>query len=48
MSKSNFKVQVYDFIAHGITTEYDSVIGLDFFREIVLTIDFKDYKIIIQ
>ncbi len=48
MSKTNFKVQVYDFIAHGITTEYDGVIGLDFLRDIVLTIDFKDFKIIVQ
>jgi hypothetical protein len=40
--KSNFKVQVYDFIAHGITTEYDGVIGLDFLRESEITIDFKE------
>jgi len=28
--KTNFEVQVYDFLAHGITSEYDGVIGLNF------------------
>ena len=31
--KHNFEVQVYDFIAHGITSNYDGVIGLDFLRQ---------------
>ena len=28
--KTDFEVQVYDFLAHGITSEYDGVIGLNF------------------
>jgi predicted aspartyl protease len=31
--KTNFEVQVYDFLAHGITSEYDGVVGLNFLRE---------------
>jgi hypothetical protein len=28
--KKEFEVQVYDFLAHGITSDYDGVIGLNF------------------
>ncbi len=28
--KTDFEVQVYDFLAHGITSDYDGVIGLNF------------------
>ena len=31
--KTNFEVQVYDFLAHGITSDYDGVVGLDFLKE---------------
>ena len=37
--KTNFEVQVYDFIAHGITSDYDGVIGLDFLRTHKFCID---------
>ena len=37
--KTNFEVQVYDFLAHGITSDYDGVIGLDFLREHKFCID---------
>ncbi len=30
--KTNFEVQVYDFLAHGIASDYDGVIGLNFLR----------------
>jgi hypothetical protein len=30
ISRTNFDVQVYDFLAHGIVSDYDEVIGLDF------------------
>lgn len=30
--KNKFEVQVYDFLAHGITSDYDGVIGLNFFK----------------
>ncbi len=37
--KNNFEVQVYDFLAHGITSDYDGVIGLNFFKEHKFCID---------
>ena len=37
--KMDFEVQVYDFLAHGITSDYDGVIGLNFLREHKLCID---------
>jgi Aspartyl protease len=38
--KTDFEVQVYDFLAHGITSDYDGVIGLNFLREHKFCIDF--------
>jgi predicted aspartyl protease len=35
-------VQVYDFLAHGILSDYDGMLGLDFFENTVLTIDMKN------
>lgn len=37
--KNNFEVQVYDFIAHGVTSDYDGVIGLNFLKEYKFCID---------
>jgi len=39
ISKADFEVQVYDFLAHGITSDYDGVIGLNFLREHKFCID---------
>jgi Aspartyl protease len=39
ITKTNFDVQVYDFLTHGITSDYDGVIGLDFLREHKFCID---------
>ena len=39
ITKSNFEVQVYDFLAHGITSAYDGVIGLNFLRDCKFCID---------
>lgn len=39
IKKTNFEVQVYDFLAHGITSDYDGVIGLNFLREHKFCID---------
>lgn len=33
IGKAKFEVQVYDFLAHGITSDYDGVVGLNFLRE---------------
>ncbi|KJH69349.1 aspartyl protease family protein [Aliterella atlantica] len=41
LQHSNFSVQVYDFLAHGITTEYDGVVGLDFFRNHKFCVDLR-------
>ncbi|HEY8780877.1 MAG TPA: retropepsin-like aspartic protease [Mucilaginibacter sp.] len=43
--KTNFEVQVYDFLAHGITSEYDGVIGLNFLREHKFCIDLSKGEI---
>ncbi|MEO6453717.1 MAG: aspartyl protease family protein [Ginsengibacter sp.] len=37
--KPDFEVQVYDSIAHGITSDYDGVIGLNFLKEQKFCID---------
>jgi gag-polyprotein putative aspartyl protease len=37
--KQNFEVQVYDFLAHGITSDYDGVIGLNFLKQHKFCID---------
>ncbi|MBC8111836.1 MAG: hypothetical protein H7Y04_12315 [Verrucomicrobia bacterium] len=37
--KTGFEVQVYDFLAHGINSDYDGVVGLDFLREHKFCID---------
>ncbi len=39
ITKTVFEVQVYDFLAHGITSYYDGVIGLNFLREHKFCID---------
>ena len=39
ISKTNFEVQVYDFLAHGITSDYDGIVGLNFLREHKFCID---------
>lgn len=31
ISKPNFQIQVYDFLAHGIFSAYNGLLGLDFF-----------------
>jgi len=38
-AKRNMKVQIYDFLAHGILSDYEGVLGLDFFEKTVFTID---------
>jgi len=41
----NFEVQVYDFLAHGITSNYEGVLGLDFFQNSKFTIDLINNEI---
>lgn len=37
--KKNFEVQVYDFLACGIASDYDGIIGLDFLKDHKFCID---------
>jgi hypothetical protein len=39
---TSFPIQVYDFLAHGVTSDYDGVIGLDFLKNEKICIDFKN------
>ena len=41
----NIPIRVYDFFAHGILTDYDGLLGLDFFENTVLRIDMKNNTI---
>lgn len=41
ITKEKFNVQVYDFIAHGIFSNYDGLLGLDFFEGKKFCIDTK-------
>jgi len=48
ITKSNFEVQVYDFLSHGITSDYDGVIGLDFLKANKFCIDIMKREITID
>jgi predicted aspartyl protease len=37
--KNKFQIQVYDFLAHGIFSDYNGLLGLDFFEGTKLCID---------
>ena len=39
------KVQIYDFLKHGILSDYDGLLGLDFFEDSIFTIDMKNQTI---
>ncbi|MCW3107203.1 MAG: hypothetical protein JWQ09_1709 [Segetibacter sp.] len=46
--KSDFEIQVYDFLAHGITSDYDGVVGLDFLKEHKFCIDIINREVSID
>jgi predicted aspartyl protease len=46
--ETNFDVQVYDFIAHGITSNYDGVLGFDFLKKRKFCLDLPNGEITIQ
>lgn len=48
IKKDNFEVQVYDFLSHGIISDYDGVIGLDFLYKNKFCIDIKKKEINIE
>lgn len=39
ISKNKFQIQVYDFISHGIFSDYDGLLGLDFLQGTKFCID---------
>jgi len=41
----NLKVQVYDFLKHGIMSDYDGLLGLDFFENTEFRINMKNQTI---
>jgi len=43
--RQNFVIQVYDFLAHGITSDYHGLVGLDFLRDIKFCLDIKNGEI---
>lgn len=45
IEKTTFVIQVYDFLAHGITSDYDGIIGLDFLKNCKICLDFKQFII---
>lgn len=48
ISKSCFEVQVYDFLAHGITSDYDGVIGLNFLKDNKFCIDIQKGEVLVD
>jgi clan AA aspartic protease (TIGR02281 family) len=40
-TKSKFQIQVYDFLAHGVFSDYNGLLGLDFLEGIKFCIDTK-------
>ena len=41
----NASVQVYDFLAHGIISDYDGVLGIDFFEGTEFIVNMKNQTI---
>jgi len=39
LTKEKFQVQVYDFLAHGIYSDYNGLLGLDFLEGVTFCID---------
>jgi hypothetical protein len=42
IERESFIIQVYDFLAHGVTSDYDGVLGIDFLKGRKLCIDFAN------
>jgi predicted aspartyl protease len=42
ITKTAFQIQVYDFLAHGIFSNYDGLLGLDFLENVNFCIDTKN------
>lgn len=44
-TKDNFQIQVYDFLAHGVFSDYNGLLGLDFLEGTKFCIDTKQNTI---
>jgi hypothetical protein len=42
LTKEKFQIQVYDFLAHGIFSDYNGLLGLDFLEGCKFCIDMKN------
>ena len=45
LTKEKFQIQVYDFLAHGIFSDYNGLLGLDFLEGIKFCIDTRENTI---
>jgi hypothetical protein len=41
-TKRHIPIQIYDFLAHGILSDYDGLLGIDFFENTTFSINMKD------
>ena len=48
MTKEKFQVQVYDFLAHGIYSDYNGLLGIDFLEGIKFCIDTRENTVSIS
>lgn len=48
IQKKNFEIASYDFLASGIISEFDEVLGLDFFENNKICIDFINSEITVS
>ena len=46
--RENFQVQAYDFLAHGILSAYNGLVGLDFFKGTDFCVNLNDNTISIR
>lgn len=48
LTKEKFQIQVYDFLAHGIFSDYNGLLGLDFLETTKFCIDTRENTITIS
>jgi len=48
ITRAAFDVLTYDFFEKGLVSEQDGLIGLDFFKNTILTIDFQKQFIVVK
>jgi len=48
ITRAEFDVLTYDFFEKGLVSDQDGLIGLDFFKNTILTIDFQKQFIVVK